>query len=36
MAVPFDCLISGRTFQEEEPELYEYVIQECPDLFDEK
>ena len=36
LAVPFECLISPRTFKEEEPELYEYVIRECPDLFDEK
>ena len=35
LAVPFDCLISPRTFREEEPELFEYVTQECPDLFNE-
>ena len=36
IAVPFDCLISPKTFEKEEPELYEYVIRECPELFDEK
>ena len=36
LAIPFECLISPRTFREEEPELFEYVTQECPDLFDEK
>ena len=35
LAIPFDCLISPKTFQEEEPELYEQVIEDCPDLFDD-
>ena len=34
LAVPLDCIISPRTFQEEEPELYQQIIQDCPDLFD--
>jgi len=36
IAVPFNMLISIRTFEEEEPELYAYLIKECPDLFNEK
>lgn len=35
IAIPFDCLISPKTFKDEEPELYAYVVEECPDLFDE-
>jgi len=34
LAIPFECLISPKTFQEEEPELYEHVMEACPDLFD--
>ena len=33
VGAPFSALISPRTFQNEEPELYEYVTTECPDLF---
>lgn len=36
LAIPFDCLISPKTFQEEEPELYDHCLQQCPDLFDSK
>ena len=35
LGVPFDLLMSSKNFEEEEPELFEYVIQECPDLFAE-
>ena len=35
LAIPFDCLISPKTFEEEEPELYAYVKENCPDLFNE-
>ena len=36
LAVPFSLLISRKTFKVEEPELYEYVIKECPDLFNKE
>ena len=36
LAVPFSLLISPRTFQEEEAELFEFVQREAPDLFDDK
>ena len=33
LACPFSMLISTQTFKAEEPELYNYVVNECPDLF---
>ena len=33
LACPFSLLISRKSFKADEPELYEYVIRECPDLF---
>ena len=36
LAVPFELIISPNKFKEEEPELYEYLIQQAPDLFDTK
>ena len=36
LAVPFDMILSPKTFEREEPELNEYILQEAPDLFDEK
>lgn len=34
LAVPFELIISADTFKKEEPELYEYVSDLAPDLFD--
>ena len=33
LAVPFDIIISRKTFEKEEPELYQFCIENCPDLF---
>ena len=35
LAIPFDSLISVKTFQDEYPEIYEFAVNECPDLFSE-
>ncbi len=34
LAVPFDLILSYKTFEKEEPELFDYVVQEAPDIFD--
>ena len=35
LGVPFDLIMSSKTFEEEEPELFHFIIRECPDLFAE-
>ena len=34
LAIPFEMIISPDTLKQEEPELYEYVTEQAPDLFD--
>jgi hypothetical protein len=34
LAVPFDFILSYKTFKKQEPELFEFVISEAPECFD--